>query len=269
MIRQALAALLLAASGTAAACPVPGAGTGVDIYPTADELPANLLRFFVYFPRPMDRNGIVNHLVLVDETGQEVEGALLSNRYDLWSPDARRLTVLLDPGRVKTGLAVHDAMGRALETGQRYALVVRPTAQDAQGCTLGAETAHAFVAGDADFDPPAPGDWTLIPPRVASRLPLIVGLGSPHDHLSLVYRLRVLGADGSPVTGRIELGDDEATWRFTPTSPWQDGPHSLAIDERLEDLAGNRPGTLFDQPSGAPVAQWPRALTWTPQRAAP
>jgi hypothetical protein len=267
-MRCALVSLLLALSvGSATACPMPIVDRQVEIYPTAEVLPANLLRIFVYFPRPMDRNEILSHIALVDAAGRDVDGAFLSNRYDLWSPDATRLTVLLDPGRVKTGLAAHDAMGFALEEGQRYALVVRATAEDAQGCTLGAETAHDFVAGPADLDPPAPGDWALGRPEIDTRGPLTVDLGGPHDHLSLAYRLRVLDAGGNPVRGRIDLGAGERLWRFTPVDPWPDAPHSLVIDERLEDLAGNRPGALFDRPVGAPVVEWAAQIDWVPVQA--
>src|SRR6056297_3284815 len=102
-MRRPLASLLLVlGAGSAAACPAPPIDRRVEIYPTAGELPANLLRFFVYFPQPMDRSDILDHILLVDDAGSEVTGAFLENRYDLWSPDATRLTVLLDPGRVKT-----------------------------------------------------------------------------------------------------------------------------------------------------------------------
>jgi hypothetical protein len=264
-MRRAIASLLLAlGAGSAAACPISPVTGQVEIYPTAEELPANLLRIFVYFPRPMDRTDILRHIALVDEMGHEVEGAFLSNRYDLWSPDAARLTVLLDPGRVKTGLAAHVAMGRALEEGQRYTLVVRGAAVDAAGCALGAETEQSFVAGPPDLTPPAPGDWVLTRPEAGTRAPLSVDLGSPHDHLSMVYRLRVLDVDRTPVPGRIDLGAGESLWRFTPVAPWPDEPLRLVIDERLEDLAGNRPGTLFDQPIGAPATAWTAELDWVP-----
>ncbi len=268
-MHSAFAALILAAiaADSATACPGTGAGGMVEIYPTAEELPANLLRFFAYFPRPMDHEAIPSNIALVDHTGLEVEGAFLNNRYDLWSPDATRLTILLDPGRVKTGLAAHNALGRALSEGQRYTLVVRAAAEDTQGCTLGAETTQSFIVGPPDLDPPSPGDWVLTRPESGTRDPLTVDLGSPHDHLSMVYRVRVLDAAGNTVPGRIDLGTDERVWRFTPVSPWPDAPHRLSIDARLEDLAGNRPGLLFDRPVGASAGDWSPDLAWSPSRA--
>jgi hypothetical protein len=120
------------------------------------------------------------------------------------------------------------------------------------------------VAGPPDLEPPAPGKWVLTQPGVGTRAPLVVALGSPHDHLSLVYRLRVLDARGDPVPGRIDLDNGESLWRFTPAASWQDAPHQLVIDDRLEDLAGNRPGALFDRPTGTPQTPWVRAIDWAP-----
>lgn len=103
-MRRALISLLLAlGAGSAAACPGPTVNGQIEIFPTAGEVPVNLLRLFVYFPRPMGRSDILDHVALVDDTGREVTGALLENRYALWSPDATRLTVLLDPGRGQDG----------------------------------------------------------------------------------------------------------------------------------------------------------------------
>jgi hypothetical protein len=265
-MRTRLASFLLAAvaAGSATACPAPETDSSVDIYPTAEQLPANLLRFFVYFPRQMQPDDILDHIALVGADGQEVDGAILSNRYDLWSPDATRLTVLLDPGRVKTGLAAHDALGRALAEGQGYTLLVRDTALDAQGCALGAAREQDFVAGPPDLEAPSPGDWALERPTAGSQDPVTVDLGSPHDHLSLVYRIRVLDAAGDVVPGRIDLGPGESVWHFTPSDPWRDAAYRLAVDERLEDLAGNRPGVLFDQPIGTAEAQWSPVIDWVP-----
>lgn len=266
MLRQAFASALLAfTAGMSGACQAPEQGGSVEIYPTAQVLPANLLRMYVYFPRPMAREGILDHIALRDANGEEIDGVFLSNRFDLWSPDYRRLTLLLDPGRVKTGLAAHAAMGRALEEGAQYAFSVAGTAPDAQGCPLGAGVAYAFTAGPADIVPPSPESWALTIPAAGSRAPLNVDLGDTHDHLSMAYRIRVQTADGAPVAGRIALGPAERAWIFTPGDPWERAEYRLVVDERLEDLAGNRPGGMFDRPVGSAGAAWLQSRSWIPK----
>lgn len=236
----------------------------VDIYPKAEVLPENLLRIYIYFPRPMDLGQGIGMVRLLDADGAQVEQAFLSNREDLWSPDCKRLTLLLDPGRVKTGLEAHEALGRALVPGRAYAFEVSGAALDADGCALGVDTRHHFTVTSADLELPQPSQWLVSRPQAGSSEPLEVTLGSPHDHLSLAFRLRVLDGDGATVPGSIALGADEASWSFTPRAPWQTEPYALEIDERFEDLAGNRPGLLFDRPLDQSPLPWVRALDVTP-----
>ena len=235
-----------------------------DVYPTGATLPENLLRVYIYFSAPMGRGDILPAIDLLDAQGRAVEGVFLSNRYDLWSADRTRLTLLLDPGRVKTGLQANVAMGRVLVPGETYTLRISETAEDAQGCTLASHHAVTFTATEPDLSSPSPAEWQLIRPASGTREPLTVILDGPVDHLSLAYRLRVIGPDGAPVPGRIDLGAEETRWFFRPRQPWPVTPHRLAIDPMLEDLAGNRPGALFDHPVGTPTRPWHRTLEFSP-----
>ncbi|MEM1410101.1 MAG: Ig-like domain-containing protein [Pseudomonadota bacterium] len=264
----ACAMLMAAFAGGASAevCPQPASGE-TEIYPSAAVLPANLLRAYLYFPRPMGRGDILEHIALRDASGADVPGAFLGTRYTLWSQDRQRLTLLFDPGRVKTGLAAHDALGRALQEGARYTLVVRGSAQDSQGCPLGADIVHGFAVGPADLTAPDPRTWSLTLPSQGSTAPLSVDLGEPHDHLSLAYRLRVVNGEGAPVAGRIDLERGERVWRFTPRNPWAAQSYTLTIDPSLEDLAGNRPGVVFDRPVGEDAAEAVAALPFRPAAA--
>lgn len=260
-----IAGMAFSTSSVFASCPVPLEGDNVEIYPTARILPSNLLRIYVYFPRPMQPDGVLDSVHLVSRSGQVVTGAFLDNRFDLWSSDRTRLTVLLDPARVKTGLAAHNAMGRALTEGARYTVTVLGSAKDAGGCPIGTDTSYAFTVGPPDLMPPMPETWRIDVPAVASRDHLTVELGDAHDHLSLAYRLRVQDETGSVVPGVITLLNGESAWRFVPRASWTDQLYRIAIDPRLEDLAGNRPGQLFDRPIGEAIADWMETLEFHPQ----
>lgn len=249
----------------AGSCPAP-ASEQVEIYPTAEILPENLLRMYVYFPRSMGVDQGLNNVQLLDDNGVVIESAFLSNRVDLWSADRRRLTLLLDPGRVKTGLVAHDQLGRVLAADRSYTLVMSGAATDAAGCAIGDDTQHRFSVTAADTVAPAPSQWVITAPEVSTLEPLIIDLGSPHDHVSLAYRIRVLDSDGAILPGRIGLGQAEKTWTFTPRKPWSDVVYSVAIDGTLEDLAGNRPGRLFDSPSDQQQYDWTNQLQFAPRR---
>ncbi|MEO0384175.1 MAG: hypothetical protein AAF234_11555 [Pseudomonadota bacterium] len=257
------AAYLSGATAAFATCPAPELGQ-VDIYPTANVLPENLLRLYVYYPRAMAAGEGRPDVRLLDAEGAVVEGAFLPTREDLWSPDRRRLTLLFDPGRVKTGLIASEALGTVLVAGQAYTLEVPATAMDTNNCPLGTASAFHFTVGPADIEPPDPSEWALTVPTAGTVEPLDVNLGSAHDHLSLAFRLRVIDARGEIVPGQIDLGAAEANWLFIPRSPWIAEQYVLAIEDTLEDLAGNRPGTLFDRPAGQDPAPWQNRLSFAP-----
>ncbi len=264
-----LSLAVLAASSTVAYACKPDAKNRIDIYPTASELPENLLRIYIYYPRPMAATEGQKHVALLDAQGQRVNGAFLATNQDLWSPDRSRLTLLLDPGRVKSGLEAHEALGRALVPGQVYSLVVSGAAKDAQDCPLAQQDAtHSFLVTDADVETPDPATWSVKEPRLGSLDPLHVDLGSTHDHLSMAYRLRVVDDEAEIVPGSIGLGSDEKTWLFTPRRPWRDVSYDLVIDQRLEDLAGNRPGVLFDRPISSEPTEWKNRLPFAPTSSA-
>ncbi|MEO1035868.1 MAG: hypothetical protein AAFX44_09945 [Pseudomonadota bacterium] len=219
-----------------------------DVYPSGSRLPANLLRFYVYFSKPMNREQVISAVTLRDSDDLPVDGAFLPTRFALWSDDSRRLTLLLDPGRVKTGLRAHDELGRALVAGDTYTLRIGDAAEDASGCTLQAAFDKPFKVVAPLVRQPSLAAWQLDVPTAGTREPLLVTLDGPYDHLSLAYRLRVRAGDDTTVPGRIELADNERVWQFTPRNAWRERSYTLAVERELEDLAGNRLGALFDQP---------------------
>ncbi|MEO0346634.1 MAG: hypothetical protein AAF229_10280 [Pseudomonadota bacterium] len=257
-------AVAVLANDAIAACPAADSAAGPELYPTAGVLPENLLRVYVYFPRPMGPDVSASDVLLLGPDGDAIPGAFLPTRFGLWSPDRRRLTVLLDPGRVKTGLEANEALGRALESGVRYSIKVPGTLRDAEDCPLGGDSEFPFTAGPADYDPPAPEAWQFSVPMAGTRDTLAVDLGSTHDHVSMAYRLRVFTAAGERVGGDVALARAERVWAFTPRETWSSAPYQIAIDPRLEDLAGNRPGVRFDRDLDEPVREWNRVLPFTP-----
>jgi len=219
------------------------------VYPTADTLPENLLRFYIYFSQPMQREDILSSIFLTDADDNKLDGVFLDNKFDLWSPDNTRLTLLFDPGRVKTGLVAHNAMGRALIPGSEYQLIVDASAQSAKGCKLASRFVKTFKASEADYELPDVEQWKISRPLLGSRNALTVELNGVIDHVSLAYRVRVKDKAGETVAGNISLSKHEQQWVFVPAQPWKKDSYRLMVDPVLEDVAGNRTTGLFDQPS--------------------
>ena len=216
------------------------------IYPSGDIWPANLLRFYIHFSRPMGRQGGVEHVTLIaDKTGAEVRDALLESPVDFWSPDQRRFTVFFDPGRVKTDLVPNAELGRALVAGESYTIVVDAAWKDAFGRPLRETYRHSFQAGPAVDAPMALSEWRLSVPRAGSREPLVLTFPRALDR-ALLERGVGVALDGQTLDGRVAVGISETTWRFGPAEAWRDGTHELVVLSEVEDPQGNRVDQAFE-----------------------
>lgn len=217
----------------------------IAIHPTAAVVPRNLLRCYVTFSAPMAEGDAAAHVRLVDDAGNVLPHALLPVEYELWDADRRRLTVLLDPARIKRGLVGHVESGYPLRAGTPFRLVVDAAFRDAHGAPLRATAERRYEVGEDLRGLVRPSDWALTAPAAGGVDPLVVEFGRPLDHGLLRRCLRVIGPDGVRVEGT--LVSDEVSWRLTPGRPWARGEHVLDVDPILEDVAGNSVTRVFDR----------------------
>ncbi len=218
----------------------------VAVHPGASLLPVNQLKFYLEFSAPMSRGLAPRHVRLLDARGQAVELPFLELDEELWNPDQTRLTLLLDPGRVKRGLLPLDEAGPALREGEAHTLVIDAAWPDADGVGLVETFRHSFNVGPADRQPPDPARWRLEAPAAGTREALLLHFDEPMDHALATRLISVQNQAGLPVAGAVFLEKDDQTWRFVPKQPWTPDPHQLAINMLIEDLAGNHIGRVFD-----------------------
>jgi hypothetical protein len=230
------------------------------IYPSAGVLPENLLRFHLCFSAPMREGEALRRVRLLSDEGQEVQGVFVDTRVELWDPSMTRLSLLLDPGRVKTGLLAHEALGRALVVGLRYRLVIDERFRDARGEPLLGALEKRFSVACASSVPPDARRWELDLPSARTRDPLTVRFPGPLDIVQLSMFMGVRRMEGNGLRGEISVGRDETLWQFVPEEPWERGHHALSVDTRLEDVAGNNLNGLFDRPGQSTEAS-PRGQT--------
>ncbi len=209
------------------------------IFPTSDELPENILRFYIYFSNPMQRGWASRAIRLQREDGNEVENVFMEFKQELWSPDQKRLTVLLDPGRIKRGVATHDRFGQALVSGEQYKLVVDATWPDAQGQLLGTSFEKAFRVTPAVRSALKQKKWSLKVPSVGSLQALELTFDRPLDHALLMRMVGIRDAGGQDVPGSFEVSREETLLLFHPRQPWKSGDYEVVVQTILEDVAGN------------------------------
>jgi hypothetical protein len=217
----------------------------VKIYPTADVLPANHLRFYIYFDRPM-RGGkeLFQHLAILDEKGKEIDEPWLVD--EIWDEENYCLILYIHPGRIKWGVELRELMGPVLYEKRAYALAVRGDWTDLEGNKIGKDTIKRFRTTPEDRARIDLGDWKLTAPTAGTHDPVVLRLSKSIDYRSLQTSLTVMNARNQIIAGTIAVGRDEKSWSFVPNQLWPAGPYCLRVSPDLEDVAGNTPLRPFD-----------------------
>ena len=220
----------------------------VAIYPSTDQLPVNQLKLYVHFSSRMSEGWVARsvHVRRVDNY-KRLEGVFLVMEPELWDPERRRLTLLLDPGRIKRGLVPNEEAGYPLIEGVPVIVTIATDFRDAAGRPLRTGAERSYQIGPPVRVRVNPADWRCHCPTAGSTDPLTVEFERPLEHALLQHSLWVNDAAGVPLAGQGSVGQGERCWRFEPQSPWEEGQHQVTADPRLEDLAGNSLIRVFDR----------------------
>jgi hypothetical protein len=202
-------------------------------YPSGGTVPRNLLRLYVCFTGRMSEGPAGSARI------DGAPGAFLPMAEELWDPTRTRLTLLLDPARIKRGLVAHAALGYPLQEGSQVRLVVDGM-RDAGGAPV-EPWSTAWAVGPDLRHRLDPAQWRVSSPRAGTRDRVTVSFGRPLDHALLQRALT------PPVPGVSEIGAAEQSWSFVPDRPWPPGDHAIVVDTVLEDVAGNSLRRAFDR----------------------
>ncbi len=209
------------------------------VYPSAAVLPANLLKFYIHFSAPMSVGRSYEHIRLLDSKGEVVKYPFLELDEELWDPTGQRLTVFIDPGRIKQGVLPNSEVGPVFVAGQDYTLEISGDWKDSAGARLRSPFRKGFKVSGADHQPPDPAAWKMTVPPGGSRDPLSLDFTAPLDHALLHRLLWVEAENGGKVTGEVSVQEGERRWSLQPQREWNPGRYRLMIRSTLEDLAGN------------------------------
>lgn len=216
------------------------------IYPSADRWPANQLKFYLQFDQPMREGVALQYIQLLDGQGEVVERPFLEMGQELWDQEYRQLTVWFDPGRIKTGLIPNERYGPPLHPDRVYQLKIKPGFPAKNGKVLEEAVVKTFQTTDKDQTRPNPAQWKLDLPAAGTYQVIQASFPEALDFGLLQTGLWIENERGETVEGSPEIGLEERSWRWRPSSAWEAGLYYLRIDEDLEDLAGNNLQRLFD-----------------------
>ncbi len=231
------------------------------IFPAVPTLPANHLKFYLYFSEPLARGDVFRHFSLTDlDSGKLVPEPF--REVELWDETGTRLTLWFHPGRQKPGVNLNVEIGPILEEGKRYQLTVSGEWRSERGVPLSEPVSKEFTAGPMDNTQPDPARWVLTSPR--SQTPgdaLHIHFDEPLDRALVLscFTVRLAGSPSSttPLDLVSEYDPEAQTLLLHPSKPethWSPGGYILIVRTVLEDLAGNslaRPFNLdLSTPSG-------------------
>ncbi|MFN0078556.1 MAG: Ig-like domain-containing protein [Prosthecobacter sp.] len=204
--------------------------------PSDTPFPANALKFYLHFSQPMEQGVFLDRISLHRLDGSVVQGAFRET--ELWSPDGKRLTLWLHPGRQKTGVNLNTDEGPVLQEGETYTLKLAANWRSAAGVPLGQKYTFWITAGAVDHACPEPQRWKVTAPKRSTRDPLHLLFDEALDPAMLNSALHVRSGDQA-VKGVIHVATDARSWSLIPAAEWPPGRYEIVIDPLLEDLAGN------------------------------
>jgi hypothetical protein len=216
------------------------------VFPSASELPENLLKFYLHFSAPMSRGNIYEHIHLRDEYGKLVELPFLEIDEELWNPEMTRLTLFIDPGRIKRGVRPLEEIGAVFQAGKKYTLIIDQEWRDAEGYPLKQGHTKTFKAGPPRRAALDTTTWKIHPPSANSRRPLLLRFPTALDHALAQRMIQITDSDGHLVRGQTSLAEEERQCSFVPETRWTRGTYRIVVDTALEDLAGNNIGKPFE-----------------------
>ena len=181
----------------------------VNIYPSASELPENLLRFYIYFNTPMKKGQALNYIQLEDTAGNIDKQAFMEFKQELWSPDGKRLTLLFDPGRIKRGVSTNMELGPALLEGKRYKLAISGAWEDVHGQKLELKTTKEFTVSKAYRQYIEVKEFVIHEPEVNSHDPLSIDFDRIMDHALIQSMIRIENEEKNTIAGYWETAEQE------------------------------------------------------------
>lgn len=223
----------------------------IGIYPAQDSVPENLLKIYVQFSKPMQHVGnALEFFTVYNTTEDREESIFLPLETELWNREHDRLTLWLDPGRIKTDLIPNREQGLPLKKGNGYTITVDKKWKTATGQEL-TETYHKqWMVIAPDTLKPDVENWKVDTPASNSDKALAIHFNEPLDHELAQESIGIHGSNGKPIPGDWELNKWGTTLRFTPSRIWKKGNYEIVVNPKLEDFAGNNLNRLFDENLG-------------------
>lgn len=218
------------------------------IYPKLDTVPENLLKMYFEFDSPMQQTQSMLDFIKVTNLSDNKEvDIFLSLENELWNLEKTRLTLWLDPGRIKKDLIPNKEQGIPIAQGNSYRIEISPTLENQRGISLGKTYDKTFFVADRDEVKPNTDEWILTVPEKNTLSGLGIKFQESLDYFLIEKNLRILSGSQEEIEGEFVISKKANNVLFVPKKPWKTGVYDIMIAGFIEDLAGNNMNRLFDE----------------------
>jgi hypothetical protein len=176
-----------------------------------------------------------------------IPDVFLPMKPELWNESRTRLTLLLDPGRIKRGLVPNMEVGYPLNEGVPVVVTVDKDFQDSAGRNLVDGIRKEFNVSDTLRVKLDHVLWEYNIPSIDSFDPISINFDRPLDRGLLENSLKIVDDRGRYVEGELFVDIGEQSWHLKPKYKWMTSDYRLIINPLLEDLAGNSLIRVFDR----------------------
>lgn len=219
----------------------------INIYPSADTLPENLLKVYLQFSEPMAAGKSLQHITFVRNNSDTLASTFLDLQPELWNPDGSCLTLWLDPGRIKQGLIPNEQLGALLKKDDTYTLTISSGWLSKYGKKSSKDFIKTFYAGPRDNKKPDINQWKISHPRKGTKDTIRIDFFEALDFMLIKSAITFEDSLGHAVPGVMSIDRNERALFFAPGTNWVSGIYFIQADAQLEDLAGNNLARPFDR----------------------
>ena len=138
-------------------------------------------------------------------------------------------------------------MGPIFELGHHYTIIVSENWKDAHGISLGSDYEKSLYILPADRNRVDPFQWILTPVTAGTLDKLTISFGEVLDPGLVSRMITLVLENGTLVPGNSSSTESHDAWQFIPETHWKRGDYLLMVDAKLEDLAGNSVGQIFEK----------------------
>ncbi len=218
----------------------------IAIYPSKDTLPENLLKMYFVFSKPMQNvSNFLDFVTVKNSNTNKDEEVFLRLENELWNRNQTRITLWLDPGRIKTDLKPNEQLGLPIIEGNHYLLTVSDQFRDANGIKLAEKVVKKFYVSKKDDKMPLIEKWQLSKPEIDTKDVLKIDFVESLDAILAKESIKII-FNSKEISGQYFLRENESQLEFLPDSFWTKGVYKILVDRKLEDLAGNNLLRKFD-----------------------